>query len=167
LGAGLSSLDEAVSSSLFAESSNAPENVTEYMIKSLKLSVAIATLVALGTVIFSRLILSIYGPDYVDNSTWPLIIVGITLIPYAITPIYATYLRVRDRLVALVIYSALDVGLGVLLMYLLMLRYGLVGATLGWLASRVVVLAVILPLWRLQAQQSTQHKEVHHDQALG
>ena len=137
LAAGLSSLDEAVSSSFFAEGANDPQNVGEFVLKSLKLSLAISSLVAVGTVIISRFVMMMYGPDYVAHSTLPLIIVAAALIPYSIMPIYDTFLRVRDQLVALIVVSGADIGLGILLMYVFMVRGGLVGATIGWLVSRL------------------------------
>jgi O-antigen/teichoic acid export membrane protein len=167
LAAGLSSLDEAVSSSFFAEGANDPRNVRSFVTKSLKLGMGTATLVAVGTVIVSRFVMMVYGPEYAAHSTLPLIIVALALIPYSIMPIYDTFLRVRDQLIALILVSGADIGLGIVLMYVFMVRFGLVGATVGWLVSRFAILLVIAPFWKRQSQQLVVTKEVLDEQALG
>jgi O-antigen/teichoic acid export membrane protein len=167
LAAGLSSLDEAVSSSFFAEGANDPHKVDEFVKKALKLGVSISALVAIGTVVVSRFVMMVYGPDYVTHSTLPLIIVALALIPYSIMPIYDTFLRVRDQLLALILVSGADIALGIVLMYVFMLRYGLIGATVGWLVSRFAILLIIAPFWKRQSQQLVVTKEVLDEQALG
>ncbi|HEX9117920.1 MAG TPA: oligosaccharide flippase family protein [Anaerolineae bacterium] len=152
LAAGLSSIDESVSSSLFAESANDRDRLQDFTWKSTRLTLAISAVVTAGTVVFSRLVLSIYGPRYVEHSFWPLIIVAAALVPYSVVPIWDTYLRVRDQLVLLILFSAADIGLGILGTYLFMIPYGLNGVAIGWLISRFAVLALILVLWRSGAQ---------------
>ena len=92
LGAGLGSLDESVASSFFAESANEPENTAAYIWKSLRLTLIVSAVVAVGTVIFSRFVLLIYGDNYVEHALGPLIIVGLTLIPASPMPIYNNFL---------------------------------------------------------------------------
>ncbi len=68
-------------------------------------------------------------------------------------PIYDNFLRVRDQLGMLILFSGADIGIGLVFTYVFMLQFGLIGTVLGWLVSRFVVLALMAVLWRRQIAQ--------------
>jgi O-antigen/teichoic acid export membrane protein len=151
---GFVSINESVSTSLFAEGANDRASLAGSTWRSVRLTLGMASLVMLGTLLFSRLILLFYGSRYVTYGFWPLVIVAVALVPASLMPIYGTYLRVRDRLRTLVAYSGADIGLGILGVYLWMRLTGLNGAALGWLASRFIMAALTVVMMRQERRHT-------------
>jgi O-antigen/teichoic acid export membrane protein len=140
----------STSQSLFAEGSNNQEQAAAYAWRSAKLGLLLVSGLALVMILGGRLILSIYGQDYVENGLYLLYAVALAAIPSVMIAIFVGYLRILERVRAVfVIQTAVSV-LGLLFIYLGIRQGGLVGAGIGLLLSETIVLGSSLLWWWLQ-----------------
>ena len=144
---GLASIVGSFALSLFTEGANKPKLVGIYARKMVGVGLLFALTTAILTTLVGPYILAIYGTDYANNGTLLLALFAFSLIPNLLVFIYISVLRVRHKMKQLALISALDMALGLLAVYCFMTFFGLIGAGIGWLLSRFVILIVVSFLW--------------------
>lgn len=155
IASGLLTLAAAASPALLAEGANRPQMMSVLAGKSLKSGLLLATILALLAAAVSWPLLSFYGHDYAKNARDLLIVLLVSILPSAILAIYLSVLRVRDQLHSLLFLTAASMASGLLLAYFMMQGFGLIGAGLGWLLSRLLMVGCVAVLWKLQPGQSS------------
>jgi O-antigen/teichoic acid export membrane protein len=136
--------------SLFAEGSNNQDQAAAYAWRSARLGLLLVGGLALVMIVGGRLILSIYGPDYVENGLYLLYAVALAAVPSVLISIFVSYLRILERVRAVfVIQSAVSI-LGLLFIYFGIRFGGLLGAGIGLLLAELFVLGISMMWWWLQ-----------------
>ncbi|MGD2050740.1 MAG: hypothetical protein PVH03_14665 [Chloroflexota bacterium] len=153
IASGLFTLAASASPALLAEGANKPEMISVLAGKSLKIGLFLATTLALSTAAISRPLLAFYGNDYAKKSGGLLLLLLLSILPSAILAIYLSVLRVRDQLHSLLFLTAASTASGLLMAYYMMQGFGLIGAGFGWLLSRLLMVACLAILWKLQLGQ--------------
>jgi O-antigen/teichoic acid export membrane protein len=118
--------------------------------KSLKIGLLLAVTLVLVATAVSWPLLAFYGNDYANNARGCLIVLLASILPSTILAIYLSVLRVRDQLHSLLFLTAASMVSGLLLAYFMMQGFGLIGAGLGWLLSRLLMVSCVAVLWKLQ-----------------
>ncbi len=126
----------AVSSSLFAEGSHFESKLKENTIRSLKF-IALLLLPATIVMVFAgKWLLLLFGESYSVNALSLLQILAISSLPFAISSIYSTLLRVNNRIRELVLIWGLASIAVLVASYLLMPLYGIIGVGYAWLGTK-------------------------------
>jgi O-antigen/teichoic acid export membrane protein len=141
--------------SLFAEVTNAAVSLRSNTTKSLKLMLLLALPAVLLIVIIAPEFLLLFGKSYSDNGTVLLRMVALSIIPWGINYLYISIARVRKGVSGVIIVSGVSTGLSVGLSYFLMLKMGLTGVGIGYMAGQsIVAIVVAIYLWRSYHPQS-------------
>jgi O-antigen/teichoic acid export membrane protein len=149
LGRSIAAWAGSIAESLFAEGAHDPAKVATHMWRSIKLGLLLAGGLTAVTMLFGRLILAVYGQEYIDQGVTLLYFVALSGIPAVLLSIYINFLRIKDRLRAVSVIMAVNVGCGMLLSVAIM-QVSFVGSGLGWLVSQILVLAGAGVWWRRQ-----------------
>ena len=145
---GLDSLAGAVSPSFFAEGANEPARLQQYTRRALGLGCGMGLLFTLGAICIGKPLLGLFGKAYADNGYVVFVLLVAAIIPSIIVSIFLNILRIRDRVGLLVTISLTDVVLGMLMVAFGMLQFGVAGIGLGWLTSRMIILATVVVISR-------------------
>jgi hypothetical protein len=135
----------SISQALFAESVRydtglRPTVVKAFRVASLLLIPAMVAMVAGG-----KLILAIFGKEYVSAGYGLLVLLAISAMPDAVSNVAVAVCRATNRLG----YSA-SINLGIMAItvasaWVLMPRFGLLGVGIGWLAAQVLSALACIP----------------------
>jgi O-antigen/teichoic acid export membrane protein len=136
--------------SLFAEGSNNQDQAAVYAWKSVRMGLILVGGLALVMIVGGRLILSVYGPDYVENGLYLLYAVALAAIPAVLISIFVSYLRILERVKAVFVIQTAVSLLGLLFIYLGIRQGGLFGAGVGLLLAELLVLGSSLFWWWAQ-----------------
>lgn len=136
-------ISQSVSGSLLVESSD--ENKFENNInKSIKFNLMIIIPGLLFLVVFGKLILSMFNPEYAENATVTMFILAITSVPISLINIFNTIRYAQNRVVSTVRMNILTASLTIILSALLIKSMGVEGAAMSYLIANMVgALAVI------------------------
>jgi O-antigen/teichoic acid export membrane protein len=145
---GLDSLAGAVSPSFFAEGANEPARLQQYTQRALVLGCGLGFLFTVGAVCIGKPLLALFGEEYADNGYIVLVLLVMAIVPSIIVSIYLNILRIRDRVRLLVAISLTDVVLGMLMVAVAMLQFGVIGIGAGWLLSRIIILITVVLISR-------------------
>lgn len=157
---GLDGLANSVAPSFFAEGANNPAMAPTYAKAAVRFSVLMGGGITLVMLAGAPILLYFYGPAYVQNGYLPLVLLTVSIVPSVIVAVYVSLLRIRDRVAELVLVTAFDLVLAMAITYVAMLWLGLLGVGVGWLSSRLVVLAVVGMLWRRQPSLTPSQSDV-------
>ncbi|MDT5080773.1 MAG: hypothetical protein QOJ80_5410 [Mycobacterium sp.] len=141
-------ISPAVSAALFVEGA-----ADQFAMGSLvrRCILIVSALLALPVVVYlvaGRLILSLFGQDYVEHGLLLLLLLTLSAVPDAVTNIAVAMLRVTGRMrTALLLNGAMLVACVGAAWFVLPLT-GIVGAGTCWLASQSVGAAWVLVSWR-------------------
>lgn len=149
IASGLFTLAASASPALLAEGANKPEMIAVLAGKSLRIGLFLATTLALTAAAIGRPLLAFYGDGYAKSAWGLLLVLLVSIPPSAILAIYLSVLRVRDQLHTLLFLTTTSTVSGLLLAYIMMRGFGLLGAGVGWLLSRLLVVACLAILWKL------------------
>jgi O-antigen/teichoic acid export membrane protein len=149
LGRSIAAWAGSIAESLFAEGAHDRARAATLTRRSVKLGLLLAAGLTAGTMIFGRLILAVYGREYIEQGVTLLYFVALSGIPGVLLSIYINFLRINDRLKAVSVIMAVNVGCGMLLS-VAMMQLSFVGSGLGWLISQTLVLAGAGLWWRRQ-----------------
>jgi O-antigen/teichoic acid export membrane protein len=137
----------STSQSLFAEGSNNQDQAAVYAWRSARLGLMLVSGLALVMILGGRLILSIYGPGYVENGLHLLYAVALAAIPAVLISIFVSYLRILERVKAVFVIQTAVSLIGLLFIYLGIRQGGLFGAGVGLLLAELLVLGSSLLWW--------------------
>ncbi len=144
LGSVLFMISGSLSTSTFAEGSNAEKTLGESVLKSVKLMFLLTVPAVAFTLVAGRTLLLLFGQGYAENGTGLLAVLALSAIPVGINNVYLAVKRVT-REAGVVFRISLLIAVGTIgLGYLLMPRYGIVGSGIGWLASQGAVAAYVI-----------------------
>jgi O-antigen/teichoic acid export membrane protein len=137
----------SIAESLFAEGAGNSARASSQIWRAVRLGLLLSAGLAAAVILSGRLILSVYGPAYVEQGAALLAAVALSGVPTVLLAIFVNYLRTQDRLRAVSAIMACSVGLGMLLC-IAMLRVSLAAAGVGWMLGQVLVLAGAGIWWR-------------------
>jgi O-antigen/teichoic acid export membrane protein len=146
----LTIIPNSISNSLFAEGSTKEESLRANVIRSLKLIFLLSLPVIVVIWVLADKILLLFGQEYSHNGALLLRITVLSSIPWSINYLYITIGRVRKNISSLIKVSVALTCLTLGLSYFLILKMGLVGVGIGYLAGQSIVagaIAIYL-LWR-------------------
>tara|TARA_Y100000310_G_C20586072_1_gene765468 strand:- start:157 stop:1284 length:1128 start_codon:yes stop_codon:yes gene_type:complete len=129
----------AVSQSLLTESSH--EELGNKVKKAYKIIFLLLGVGVLGVLLFGKLILWLFGTNYVSGAYLSLILLSLSSIPFALNVIFITLENIKHNVQKVVLMYGLIAGITFVLAYLL-LSYGLVGISLSWLIGNLIVALV-------------------------
>jgi O-antigen/teichoic acid export membrane protein len=133
----------AVSSSMFAEGSNAIHQMRRLTIKSTWL-IAVLIVPALLVLIFAApFLLGLFGEDYSSSGTTLLIILALSAIPQAVKSVYLSILNVRQRMGELIAANAI-VSISVIGLSIWMIPGGLNSLGIAWMLGQCTIFPVLI-----------------------
>jgi O-antigen/teichoic acid export membrane protein len=136
----------SLAESMFAEASHAPGMTTLFARRSVLGGLALSGGLALAAIVLGGPVLMLYGSEYLQNGFGLLIAVALATAPTVLLYSYVNIWRVRNQLRAVLMVTAIGVGLGIVFSLLGAHWAGLIGTGLGWLASQLLV-ALGLMIW--------------------
>lgn len=136
-------IPNSISNSLFAEGSTKEESLRANAIKSLKLIFLLLPPVIVVIWAAADKVLLLFGKEYSQNGVLLLRITVLSSIPWSINYLYITIGRVRKNIRNLIKVSLVLTCLVLGLSYFLILKMGLVGVGIGYLAGQSIVAVVI------------------------
>jgi O-antigen/teichoic acid export membrane protein len=129
---------------LIAEASNDESKLTEYTLRAFVQTARLLVPIVILTVLGAPYILGLIGSVYAEEGSGLLRLMGLSAIPHMISSLYMSYARVlRQMLKVFLIITALS-ALSLVLSYILLGQYGLIGIGAAWLISETVVAAGVL-----------------------
>jgi len=142
-------IPSSIFNSLFAEGSNDESSIRTNTAKSLKFTFLLLLPLTLLILIIAEKLLLLFGQAYADNATLLLRIVVVAVIPWGINYLYVSIEKVRKNIKGIITVTAAATGLSLGLSYFLMLKMGLVGVGIGYIAGQTIVaIVVVIYLWR-------------------
>jgi O-antigen/teichoic acid export membrane protein len=136
----------SLADSMFAEASYAPNLTASLARRSLWGGLALSGGIALAAIVLGGPALALYGWDYLQNGFGLLIAVALATAPTVLIYSYTNIWRVRNKLPAVLIVTALGVGSGIGFSLLGAYWASLMGAGIGWLASQWLALGGVM-IW--------------------
>jgi len=139
----------AISFSVLAEGSY----YEELLIPSIRKSLLLCTVILVPSILIlcalgSKLLL-LFGATYSQESLTLLIVLAFSSLPLMVNQFYITVNRVRKNIKMVAIVSGIIAFLCLSLGYILMLRFGITGVGIGFLAAQIIVaVTVFLPMIR-------------------
>ena len=153
-------VSSSVGNSLFAEGSHAAEELTQNVIRSIRI---IAVLLAPAMLVYfvgGRYLLGVLGPEYPAHGLGLLLVLTAGAIPDAITNIYVSAERSQGRLKYCAALNICMAFITLALAWVLLPVFGIIGAGLAWLiAQSVGSLFVFIHLGVYEARR--RHGSVH------
>jgi O-antigen/teichoic acid export membrane protein len=150
IGSALSGWISSLGQSLFAEGSNNPGEASSFAKRAMKLGLALIAILTVIVLFGGRMILMIYGDDYVVNGLYLLYLITLAAIPVVLLSIFVNFLRIRDRVRAVLVIQTSASLLGLLFIYFGVVQYGLLGVGIGWLLAETLVFGVSILWWGWQ-----------------
>ena len=146
LGRSMSAWAGSIAESLFAEGSHTPALLNQYVWRAAKFGLLLSGGLAVTISIAGPLILSIYGTNYAEEGMGLLYFVAGTAVPTVLLSVFVNYLRVRDQMRAVFLIMICSIVIGMGFSFMGMMRWGLIGTGIGWMAAQIGVLIISL-LW--------------------
>ena len=154
VGSVLIMIPNATATSLFAEGSHEEEKLGLNIWRSLKMTLLILVPAVILVSAIADKLLFLFGSAYSENATTLLRILAISTLPLAINIVYLNIKRVEKRLRVIVGLTALVAVVTLGLAYPLLLRMGINGVGIAWLASQGIVALVIVTSWLWKSRHS-------------
>jgi len=155
----LLAIPAAISISLFAEGSHFEDKLTENVIKSLKFTFLLLVPAIILLILIGKWLLLAFGQSYSANAVYLLWILCLSSLPLGINLIYATILRVTDRIKELVVIWGFIAVAVLVVSYLIIPATGIIGIGYAWLGAHsavtIYVLASTSPFTKHRPQVST------------
>ena len=134
----------AVATSLFAEGSYDEERLGLNIWRGVKLiAITLVPIVVLILAIAPQLLI-LFGGSYSESGTGLLRIMAISALPWSISVIYLSKLRVEKQLKLLITFTMFTVVLVLGLAYFLIPRIGINGVGFAWLATHGIIALVVI-----------------------
>lgn len=139
LGRGMTAWVNSAAEALFAAGARDSTRAAGHTWRAIRLSLLLGGGLVAGTALFGRLVLSIYGPAYIEQGFTLLNLIALASIPGALLFTLVSLLRLRSRMRAVSIIMALSAGAG-MLSSVALVPAGLAAVGAGWLAAQTAVL---------------------------
>jgi O-antigen/teichoic acid export membrane protein len=153
----LSAIPSSICNSLFAEVSNDATSLRTNTIVALKFLLVLILPSTLITILIAFYLLSIFGSLYAEAGTRVLQILAVSMIPWGINYMYISIARFKKRNQDVIMVAGISSILSLVLASLLLLKMGLVGIGIGYLAGQCIsVLIVVIPLRRIISKKAAQ-----------
>jgi len=133
----LFAIPTAVSQSLFAEGSHFEEKLGENVMKSFKFTYLLLIPAVVLLILLGKWLLLAFGQSYSANSLKLLWILCLASLPLGTGNIYASILRVTNRIKELMIIRGLMAVAVLLASYLIMPSTGIIGIGYTWLGTQI------------------------------
>jgi len=134
----------AIATSFFAEGSNRPEKFYKSARKSLEFAYLLLIPIAIGVFLLGSKVLLIFGETYSEHATKLLWIFALSSFPLAFDEIFINVKRVEKDLKSINFYIGISAISVITFCYLFMIKFGLIGVGFGWLASKSIVMLIII-----------------------
>jgi O-antigen/teichoic acid export membrane protein len=141
-------ISPAVSAALFVEGAGAHADMPRLARRSLLIIGALLTAPMLVYLAGGRLILGLFGEDYVAHGYPLLLLLTLSAIPDAVTNIAVAVLRITGRMRAALVLNGAMVVSCVVGAWLVVGQTGIFGAGVCWIVSQVVGAVWVLARWR-------------------
>lgn len=129
-------IPKSIATSLLAEGAHEEASLKNNIVKSLKSTFKIVIPGIFGVFLFGDKILMLFGNEYSTNATKLLLLLSLSSIPMIFNNIYISINRLKKDLVSIILINVLiDVGT-LLIGYITIERYGILGIGLGWTISQ-------------------------------
>lgn len=132
--------------SLFAETANDEKSERSNVFKSLRQMLYLAVPAIIFTFLISGKLLLIFGQGYSENGVWILRLMAIAALPWGINYLYISLARSGNNMSGAIKLTALSQGLSLLLIYILILKIGLIGIGIGFLTGQFVAASIVVVL---------------------
>ena len=129
--------------SFTTEASKDQSYIREFSLRSIIQTSILLIPMIVVILIASPFILTLFGTDYAAEGSGLLRLLALSSIPYIITSLHISIARVQQRIMNIVITTSVLCGMVLLITFILLERFGLVGVGWAWLISQSVVAAVI------------------------
>ncbi len=146
MGRGLAAFPNSIADSFFAEGAAALGKAVANAWRSVKMGLFLAGGLVLGTLLFGRWVLLLYGPAYLAQGLALLYFVVLAAVPGVLLSVVVTMLRLEDRLRAVFFTMLSSVSAGMLCGIALM-QMGPTGVGIGWLIGQILVLFGVSGWW--------------------
>jgi O-antigen/teichoic acid export membrane protein len=155
MGSVLAAVPTALSSSLFAEGSNAEEHVISNTLRTLKLAFLILVPAVILVEILADKLLLLFGGSYAQNGVTLVRILALSTLPLAVNYICMSTLRVQRKLRILFVLSASIAIATLAASYVLIRLMGINGSGLAWLGVQTIAsVAIIIGFLVRQSSQT-------------
>jgi len=145
----------SIFNSLFAEVSNEDIAIRAKTLKSLRLMLILVIPTVLLILIIAPYLLLLFGHTYSENSTLLFRVLILSTIPWGINYLYISIARATKGIKRVIYVAGAAAGLSLGLSYFLMMKMGLLGVGIGYLAGLgIVAVAVAINLWRSYHSQA-------------
>lgn len=147
MGRSITGWANSIAESFFAEGSNDKKQAAIYSRTTMKNGIGIAFLMAIGMSVIGRLVLLLYGMDYLQQGGTLLALISFSAIPGVILATCINWCRIHDYLGAIFWITLVSVSLGLLTAYQGAQFGGLNGTGLGWLIGQTGAVIIIFIWW--------------------
>ncbi|MGB9937100.1 MAG: oligosaccharide flippase family protein [Methanobacterium sp.] len=131
----------AVSRSFLAEGSL---DKSQSALKSLKFTFILLFVVVMLVILFGQLILSLFGGEYALNAYNVLILLSLSSFPFAVVQIFVSLKRIKKDMKPVIIVNFMVALISILLSYVLMNKFGLIGVGFAWLTANLIIAITVL-----------------------
>jgi O-antigen/teichoic acid export membrane protein len=150
----------ASSLSLLAEGSYDEGRLASNTWRSLKVTFLILVPAVILLLVIADKLLLLFGSSYSENATTLLRILGVSILPCAVTNIFLSIKRVEKKLKAIVGLTAFVAIATLSLTYLLLPIMGTNGAGIAWLSAQGIIALTIVARWLKGKQHSTRPESI-------
>ena len=140
----LSAIPTGIALSLFAEGSHFKDKLRGNTVKALKFTFLLLIPAVILLVLVGKWLLLAFGQNYSANALYLLWVLAISSLPFSITLVYTSILRVTNRIKELVVIWGF-VTIGVLVVsYLVIPITGIIGIGYTWFCAHCIVTIYVL-----------------------
>jgi O-antigen/teichoic acid export membrane protein/thiamine kinase-like enzyme len=130
--------------SFIAEASTDQTKLAIYGYRTLVQTARIVLPAVFVIVLFAPNILRLFGEDYSAEGTLLLRLLALSAVPYILTSLFVSIVRVQRRMVAMVIVLGALCVMVLSLSYILLGLYGITGVGIAWLVGQTAIAIVLL-----------------------
>jgi O-antigen/teichoic acid export membrane protein len=155
----LASVTRAISQSLFAEGSHAPESIRQNVIRAVGFTIVLTVPGVILLAAGGKWVLLAFGSDYSSNALGLLWLLAVASLPRGLIHVYSGLLRAQDRLKELLLIRSCMAFAVLTLSSLIMTRYGIISVGYVWLGVHVLVSIAIVPRLAVQTRRDISVEE--------
>lgn len=141
-------IPSAIFNSLFAEASNEASSLHKNTFNSLKFMMYLAVPSIIVIVLIAGKLLLIFGRTYSNEGTFLLQITALSIIPWGFNYLYISIARFEKQVGGVIKLAGLSTILSLILSYIFITYFGLIGAGIGYLAGQGISAIVVIILLR-------------------